>query len=170
MLHRYFPKQTKWFAEGLAQYLETYQWIDAETLRLGDPNLDAYRAYRAIRSLSVMDMLAWKSMDQRELQIAGLYGLSWAFIHYARNLETKTFGRFLASTAELGADAAFELHFGGRYEALDKAIFTYMKQGQYQQIVVKVPLTEPAAVAIEPASADEVERRLTVLEGATREK
>ena len=114
-----FPKQTKWFTEGLALYLETYLWIDAETLRLGDPNHYAYRAYRAVRSINVEDMLAWKSSDQREMQLAGLDGMSWAFVYYARNQEAKTFAQFLASTAELGADAAFEVHFGGRYDQLD---------------------------------------------------
>lgn len=70
----YFPRQSRWFAEGMAQYLETYQWLDAETLRLGDPNLQAYRSYRAIRSLSVDEMLAWNSMDDRDLKVAGSMG------------------------------------------------------------------------------------------------
>lgn len=158
VLSRYFVRQTKWFAEGMASYLETYQWLDSETLRLGDPHLGAYRAYRAIRSLSVEDMLEWSSMDERELKVAGLYGLSWAFIHYARNQETRLFGSFLAAVARDGAQAAFEQTFGGRGEALDRAIFAYMKQGQYKQVVIKVPLTAPVTVRVEQASPG-VERR-----------
>lgn len=169
VLGTYFPNQTKWFAEGMAQYLETAQWLDAETLRLGDPNLDAYRAYRAIRSLSVEDMLQWSSMGERELKVAGLYGLSWAFIHYARNNETRLFGQFLAWTAKDGAAQAFQLAFGGRGDSLDKAIHTYMKQGSYQQVVIKVPLTPAVTVRLEQTSAQlqsRVEARLGTLEGA----
>ena len=154
----YFPRQSRWFAEGMAQYLETYQWLDAETLRLGDPNLQAYRSYRAIRSLSVDEMLAWNSMDDRDLKVAGLYGLSWAFIHYARNQEPKLFSQLLAVTARVDADSAFRATFGGRGEALDKAIFTYMKQGQYQQVVLKVPLTSPVTVQLSLATEQENQR------------
>lgn len=169
VLHRYFPQQRKWFTEGLALYLETYEWLDAETLKLGDPNEYAYRAYRAVRSINVEDMLAWKSADQRDLQLAGLDGMSWAFVFYARNQEAKTFARFLASTAELGADGAFEVNFGGRYDELDKAIYAYLKKGQYQRIVLKVPVPQPTIVAIEPVNAEDVEKRLKALESAPRE-
>lgn len=171
VLSRYFVRQSKWFAEGMAQYLETARWLDAETLRLGEPNLDAYRSYRAIRSLSVADMVTWTSMNEGELKVAGLYGLSWAFIHYARNQEPKLFGQFLAQVAQLGADPAFERSFGGRGDTLDKAIFKYMKQGQYQQVVIKVPLTPPAAVQVEAASAaaqSQIEGRLSRLETAMK--
>ncbi|MDP1828002.1 MAG: DUF1570 domain-containing protein [Archangium sp.] len=169
VLARYFVRQAKWFSEGMAQYLETFQWLDAETLRLGDPNLDAYRSYRAIRSLSVDDMLHWSSMNERDLKVAGLYGLSWAFIHYARNREPKVFGQFLAWVAQHGADEAFRQAFGGRGEALDKAIFMYMKQGSYQQVVIKVPMVTPATVVLEQATPEvvsRVETRLYALESA----
>lgn len=43
VLSQYFPAQPQWFAEGMAQYLETFRWVDAETVRLGDPSLAAYR-------------------------------------------------------------------------------------------------------------------------------
>ncbi len=159
VLHRYFVKQTRWFAEGMAQYLETFQWLDAETLRLGDPNLAAYRTYRGIRSLNLEDLRKWNSMNERDLKVAGLYGLSWAFVHYARNREAQKFGHFLADTARAGPDQAFEDNFGGRGEELDKAIFTYMKQGNYSQTVIKVPLPFPEAVLVEHVST-EVEKRI----------
>lgn len=171
VLRRYFVKQSRWFAEGMAQYLETFQWLDAETLRLGDPNLDAYRMYRGVRSLNLDDLLKWSSMNERDLKVAGFYGLSWAFVHYARNRETQKFGRFLADTAQDGPDQAFEANFGGRGEELDKAIFTYMKQGNYLQTVIKVPLPSPEAVLVEHVSAEVEERiqaKLTLIEGSKR--
>lgn len=84
--------------------------------------------------------------------------MSWAFIHYARNQEPKLFSQLLAVTARVDADSAFRATFGGRGEALDKAIFTYMKQGQYQQVVLKVPLTSPVTVQLSLATEQENQR------------
>lgn len=171
VLRRYFVKQSRWFAEGMAQYLETFQWLDADTLRLGDPNLDAYRMYRSIRSLNLEDLLQWNSMNERDLKVAGFYGLSWAFVHYARNRETQKFGHFLADTAQHGPDQAFADNFGGRGEELDKAIFTYMKQGNYLQTVIKVPVPAPESVLVEHVSAEvekRIEAKLTEIQAAKR--
>lgn len=84
--------------------------------------------------------------------------MSWAFIHYARNQEPKLFSQLLAVTARVDADSAFRATFGSRGEALDKAIFTYMKQGQYQQVVLKVPLTSPVTVQLSLATEQENQR------------
>lgn len=168
---RYFRFQTRWFAEGMAQYLETYQWLDAQTLRLGDPNLPAYRNYRAIRSLTVQDMLHWSSMDERDLKISGLYGLSWAFIHYALNTDRERFGQFLVAAAEQGPALAFTQVYGAGGEDLDQAIFRFMKQGNYRQVAIQVPLPAPVPVRLEKASP-EVEQllhtRLDRLEAAMK--
>ena len=172
VLGRYFRFQSRWFAEGMAQYLETYQWLDAQTLRLGDPNLASYRKYRAIRSLSVQDMLHWTSMDDRDLKISGLYGLSWAFVHYALNTDRERFGRFLGAVAEQGPDLAFTQLYGAGGDELDEAIFKFMKQGSYRQVVLKVPLTEPAKVRLEKATPEverRVQERLDVLQAAMKD-
>lgn len=49
VLHRYFPTQPRWFAEGMAEFLETAEWLDDDTVRIGETNVNAYTAYRAIR-------------------------------------------------------------------------------------------------------------------------
>jgi hypothetical protein len=174
VLARYFPRQPRWFAEGLAEYLETFRWLDAETLQLGDPNLDAYREYRAIRSLTVRDMLEWSVVTEQErrgsdLKTGGLYGLSWAFIHYARNKMPQDFGRYLALLATTRDEAqAWRETFGPHADALDTAIYGYMKQGQYQQFTLKLPLEAPTVVRLETGDEVDVEAK-TRLDRATEE-
>jgi hypothetical protein len=154
VLRRYFPVQPLWFSEGMAQYLETYRWLDAETLELGDPNLVAYRSYRAYRSLTLQDMLAWQDLNDRQSTVAGLYGLSWAFIHWARNQQPRRLASFLAQLAQHDV-AAFEHAFGEDTDAMDKAIYAYLKQGSYQQLVIKVPLGAPEPARVEAVTPEE---------------
>lgn len=171
VLRRYFPQQPRWFAEGMAKYLETYRWLDPQTLRLGEPNLQAYRDYRAIRSLSVQEMVAWQSMNERDLKVAGLYALSWAFVHYARNKEPQQLGRYMATLAQEGPERAWAATFAGREEALDKAVFGYLKQGDYLQYTLKVPVPPPAVARLEPVEGEQyagVVARLDQLEAAMK--
>lgn len=155
VLRRYFPVQPRWFAEGMAEYLETFRWLDAETVRLGDPNLSAYRTYRAIRSLSVKDLVAWETMNtQRDREVAGHYGLAWAFVHYLRNREAKSLGQYMAVLANGDDEAAWAV-FAGREEELDKAIYGYMKQGDYSQFTIKVAPSPKEDVQLVPLSESE---------------
>lgn len=164
VLARYFVRQPKWFAEGLAKYLETYRWLTPQKLLLGEPNLEAYRAYRAIRSLSVTDLTAWNSMDERDLKVAGLYGLSWAFVHYLRNQEPRALGAYMQALATQGPDVAWQSTFAGREEALDKAIYAYMKQGSYKQLTIEVAPPVAALVKLEAADGPAVVTQLDALE------
>lgn len=170
VLRRYFTQQNKWFAEGMAEYLETFRWLDAETVQLGDPNLSAYRAYRAIRSLSVKDVLAWDSYnDKRDLEIAGYYGLAWAFVHYLRNKEPQQLGQYMANLVRSGPRIADQLLVDGREDTLDKAIFAYMKAGSYQQFTLKVPLPAPVSVRVEALNSSDEARVLSRLESYEKE-
>ena len=148
VLSRYFATQPTWFAEGMAQYLETFRWLDTETVLLGEPNVQAWRNYAAVRSLSMKDVLEWDSYEKRQAEILGRYGLAWAFVHYAINREPQRYSALLADLVE-GHDHAFERTFGAPSEDLDKAIYAYLKQGQYSQLRLKVPPAPPAAAKFE---------------------
>ncbi|MFZ5443062.1 MAG: DUF1570 domain-containing protein [Myxococcota bacterium] len=171
ILRRYFPVQPRWFAEGMAEFLETFRWLDATHVRLGDPNLASYRAYRAIRSLSVGDLDRWEQMStQRDLEVAGHYGLSWAFVHYLRNREPQSLGRYMSALAEQPAQA-WARTFAGREDELDKAIFQYMKVGSYQQFTLEVPPAPAREASLRPATAAEqetLEKRLEELSVAMK--
>lgn len=99
VLRQYFREQPQWFAEGMAEYLETFRWVEPELVRL---NLGAYREYRAIRSLSVDQLLKWQGSGQRDLEVAGMYGLSWALVHFAINKMPREFGQYMAVLAKHG--------------------------------------------------------------------
>jgi hypothetical protein len=157
VLRQYFTRQQQWFAEGMAQYLETFRWVDPTTARFGDPSLSAYRTYRQFRSISVSDMLGWTTYRQRSTEVAGLYGMSWAFCHWAINTQPAVMGRFMALSAQQGPMVAWQQTFAPMEDTIDKAIFTYMKIGSYQFREFKVPLPTLAAAQFTPLSKAEVD-------------
>lgn len=167
VLYRYFAQQPTWFAEGMAQYLETFRWLDPQTVLLGEPNLKAWSGYAKVRSLTMKDLLAWHDYEQRQLETAGLYGLAWAFVHYALNVEPARFAQLMAALVE-GDQDAFLHTFGAPTEALDQAVFGYLKRGQYTQLKLKVPTREPRAVTFE--ATPEPTERLRRLGGGPSKK
>lgn len=164
VLRRYWADQPRWFGEGLAQYLETFRWLSADKLVLGDPNLSAYRYYRAIRSISVADMRDWKTMEgKNELEIGGLYGVSWAFVHYMRNQRSNDLGKYMARLANESPSQAWAETFAGQEDAIDKAIYAYMNQGQYKQVTILLPPAAPVPVKITPMRTEEANAALDAL-------
>lgn len=161
VLARYFTWQPRWFAEGMAQYLETFRWVDSETVLLGEPNVKAWNGYAAVRSLSVKDLLRWTE-SRNELEEAGFYGLSWAFVYYAINREPERFSALMAGLVE--GDDAFTTNFGTDTTPLDRAIQGYLKHGQFATLRLKVPLKGLTTVKFEPAEAPT--ERLSALEAA----
>lgn len=151
VLSGYFARQPTWFAEGMAQYLETFRWLDGETVLVGEPSAKAWRHYAAARSLTMKDVLGWSDYRQRETEKLGRYGLAWAFVHYAINREPQRFSSLLAELAD-GHDDAFERTFGAPTEELDREIYAYLKQGQYSQLRLHVPPATPTAVKFEPGA------------------
>lgn len=152
VLSRYFVHQPTWFAEGMAQYLETFRWLDERTLLLGEPNLEAWRGYAAVRSIELKDLFSWRSYEQRETETTGYYGLAWALVHWAINREPQRFSAFLSELVE-GRRDAFERAFGPLLPELDRAIHQYLKQGQYSKLRLDVPLGAPAPARLEETKA-----------------
>jgi len=168
VLSQYFPSQPHWFAEGLAQFLETFRWLDPETVRFGDPSLTAYRNYRAVRSISVAQMLEWNGRTGRDLEMAGLYGLSWAFVHYALNRMPREFASYMALLVEHDAATAWYRTFEPVSATLDQAIFKYMSIGAYQFRVVKVPARAPSPASLRAMSEQERTQMLALFEQMER--
>lgn len=151
VLATYFPVQPKWFAEGMAQYLETFRWLDAEQVVVGEPNLKAWQGYAAVRSLSMADLLSWTaSRNDREEE--GFYGLSWAFIHWAASREPQRFGELLAAVVNDDAEPVART-FGSELGAIDRAIHAHLKDGQYAKVTLRVPLGAPRSVRLETIPA-----------------
>lgn len=161
VLFRYVRRQPTWFAEGMAQYLETFRWLDAHTVVLGEPNLAAWQRYARVRSISMRDVLSWDTYVKRQPEVSGLYGLSWAFVHYALNVEPQRFSQLLAALVE-GDDEAFVHTFGPQTDELDQAVHAYLKRGKYGQLTLDVPAHAPVTVKFE--ATPEPTERLRALE------
>src|SRR5215813_2330046 len=70
-----YRRQPRWFAEGLAQFLETVRpGDDGKTVVIGAANLQAMHKYNRFRSIRVADALAWSSKLD-ELPEATQHGL-----------------------------------------------------------------------------------------------
>lgn len=138
-----YGRQPRWFSEGLAQFLETIVISeDQTTATIGRPNMMAMRKYRAVRSISVADALAWRSdADMGETKVAGLYGLSWLMVHYLYNTEFELFSDFQRQLVK-GVDpaVAWEKSFRSlRLDDLDKALHAYSRHGDFKELTVSLP-------------------------------
>ena len=167
VLRSYFAVQPRWFAEGMAQYLETNQWLDAQTVSLGEPNLEAYSAYRGIRSVGVADLQTWGFIGEQELRdltSAGLYGESWAFVHWAITNEPDRFVQYMYLLTKGDVNAAWKQTFGPIQPSIDTAVFQYMKNGQHSLAAVKVPAAPAQTVTIAAVSEKSAQRLEAMLE------
>jgi hypothetical protein len=91
-----YRRQPRWFAEGLAMFLETAVIAaDGTTVEMGAPNRQGLTRYRANPSLDLRQML-----DQERLpgvtsaEFGKFYGLSWLFVHWLYNSKPEAFTRF----------------------------------------------------------------------------
>ncbi len=138
-----YGRQPRWFAEGLAQFLETIVISeDQATATIGRPNMSAMRKYRSVRSIGVADALAWRSdAEMGETKVTGLYGLSWLMVHYLYNTEFELFSDFQRQLVK-GVDpaVAWEKSFRGlRLDDLDKALYAYSRHGGFKELTVSLP-------------------------------
>lgn len=168
VLYRYFQKQPRWFAEGMAQYLETFRWSADDAVELGQVQLTAYERYFKVRSLAVADLPRWEGLNLPQAQTDGLYGLSWAFVTYVLNLEPQVFLQYMGALAEGDVSRAWSSTFGTRTEELDKAVFRFMKTGNYRVATLKVTDLAARPAKIVAAPLDQVQALLHTAEEEKR--
>jgi hypothetical protein len=170
-----WPHQPLWFAEGLANFLEPVFYSDDEKyVVLGGVNFQAYREYRGVRTATLEDAIAWKTglsgLAQREA--AGLYGISWLFVHWLYNTHPKELTRYLE---ELERGSAPDVAFEAAMEKLDLAVvnrelFEYQKHGQFEESMrplVETPLSADA-LRDRKLDASEVTAVKEVLDAASK--
>ncbi len=142
-----YRRQPRWFAEGLAQFLETVRTgEDGKTVVVGAVNLDAVQKYRAFRSLRVAEALAWSgTLDgMPEATVHGLYGLSWLMVHWLYNERPAQFDQFQGLLARgIDPDKAWKIILPGlNTPDLDEALNRYFQHGNYKEYLA--PFAEPA--------------------------
>jgi Flp pilus assembly protein TadD len=145
----FFRRQPRWFAEGLAQFLETLRFAeDGKTATLGDVNLQALRSYSRYRTLRVADVLSWggKADAHDEATTSGLYGLSWLLVHWLYNTHSEEFARYQTLLAKgIDPDKAWKAAFPTLVVAeLDGQLNRYALHGDYDNFVVPIPEAESA--------------------------
>ncbi len=139
-----YPSQPRWFAEGLAQFLEAvYYSDDGKSVVLGGVNATAYADYRNVRRITVRDALTWsRSLSSlAQSDAVGLYGTSWFLFHWFYNKKTAAFGDYQEELARDPA-AAFEKAFP-KFDAdrADRELYEYMRHGEFTESVL--PLVTP---------------------------
>jgi hypothetical protein len=133
-----FAHEPLWFAEGLAQFLETiHESDDHRSVIVGSVNIDALRNYGDFRTTTVRQALSWTASvnSQSDAENRGLYGLSWLLVHWLYNTRPEPFSRFQIELAH-GTDPAraFEKAFPGfDPEAADRELQNYSKRGDYHE-------------------------------------
>ena len=143
-----FKRQPKWFAEGLAQFLETVRPSDdGKSVIVGAANLEARTNYLRIRSLRVADALRWAGpLDTHdEMTIHGYYGLSWMMVHWLFNEHPDQFTQLQVLLSKgVDSEKAWKVIQPGLGTSdVDAAIQAYAQHGNYQEF--QAPFTPPTA-------------------------
>jgi tetratricopeptide (TPR) repeat protein len=167
-----YRREPRWFAEGLAQYLETMRVSeDGRTATLGDINLVALRFYKKHLDLGVADVLAWGGALGAKDDATNfyLYGLSWLLVHWLNNTHPQDFARFQVLLGRgIEPDKAWTAVFG-RLDTrdIDEKLHRYSRDGDYHVSVVPIPAA-PEAVSVRPLASAEVHvaRATAALAGA----
>lgn len=167
----FFRREPRWFAEGLAQYLETLVISeDGKTATLGEINLEALRRYKLHRSLGVEDVLAWsgKLETRDDLTNNYLYGLSWLLVHWLNNTHPEEFARFQNLLIKgIDPDKAWKAVFGNlKSSDIDEQLKRYSQDGKLNLLVLPIPLVD-GSVLVRPMSSADVHatRAMTALAG-----
>ncbi len=145
-----WPVQPRWFAEGLANFLEPVFYAeDEQNVVLGGINFGALSDYRRVRTTNLTDALAWKEglagLAQREAM--GLYGISWLFMHWLYHKHPEMLGRYLDELRRGTApEKALQIAMPNLDPAaVDREIHEYQRHGQFEDILrplVRTPIDE----------------------------
>lgn len=145
-----WPRQPRWFAEGLANFLEPVFYAeDEQNVVLGGINFGALSEYRGVRTTTLEDAFAWKeglaSLAQREA--AGLYGISWLFVHWLYHKHPDQLARYID---DLGRSDDLDGALRRALPNFDPAaieieLHEYQKHGAFEDILrplVETPIVE----------------------------
>ena len=168
-----YRRQPHWFAEGLAQFLETVRTgEDGKTVVVGAANLEALRKYQSLRSLRVADALAWSGQldAMPEGTVHGLYGLSWVMVHWLYNEHPAQFAQLQGFLARgIDPDKAWKIIFPGlNTPDVDEALNQYMKHGNYTEYLAPFADPMPPLVEVALSEADVHAERARVALAAAR--
>jgi tetratricopeptide (TPR) repeat protein len=142
-----YARQPTWFAEGLAQFLETMTVSeDGSTATLGEADPEALRRYKRYR-VHVSEALAWRSYTDSDPEtIAGLYGISWLMVHFLHDNRGNDFDAFQNALVQgVDPEAAWKKSLGTlRPEVLDAQLRDYVQHADFKKVAVPIERTAVA--------------------------
>jgi len=155
----FYRRQPRWFAEGLAQFLETIRVSDdGKSVVMGAINIEALQKYNRFRTFTVADVLAWggKFDEKGEATIAGLYGLSWLLVHWLYNVHPRELASFQTLLAKgIAPDKAWKVAFASlAQESIDRELNEYARHGNYNEFTGSISVSDAEAVERSLTSAD----------------
>ncbi len=146
-----FARQPRWFAEGLATYLETIA-VEGEAAWVGRVN-DLRAGEAAAIRVSSAELFAWRGGAGQP----GFYGRAWLLVHYLVNHRPGAFTRLQKRLARaedpLAAFAAELSEYDPRdpraLARLDSDLDAHLRGGEYA--AVRLPFERPALTFAERA-------------------
>jgi tetratricopeptide (TPR) repeat protein len=153
-----FPRQPRWFSEGMAQYLQTVAILpEGNAVRFGDVVAEAVLYTRARSVLPLEALWAWEGLETDGRRGEHLYASAWAYVHYLMNAEPERFGAFMArlSRAQEPRQAWSAAFAGVDVGRLEGAVRGHVENGTFYTQVRPVTF-RPAAVQERPMSPADV--------------
>jgi hypothetical protein len=140
-----FPRQPRWFSEGMAEFLaavDVNEAGDRPVAILGKPP----PPWSWKEKVSIRDLLAWSCADSRQVPC---YQTAWWLVHYLVNNRADTFADFQRrlvraqdpTAAWMAAFPDLDPASEAAVDAFDTALRDYSRSGRYS--VVKVPFDDP---------------------------
>lgn len=156
-----------WFNEGLAEYYETFDIQNDQTIRLGLIQ-ERHRLY--LKSRGMMPLARLFAMSSYELDQAPdrerktFYSQSWALVHYLVQAgKIDGFNKFLSAVVRgAGPEQAFQQAFQISYADMEVELKAYLSQRTFNLHVIKLPeriKIDNASVAL---PVDEAETNATL--------
>jgi tetratricopeptide (TPR) repeat protein len=143
--HRAAGRQPRWFAEGLATYLETVQPQPDGTVLIGRPPGARLRNVRERGALSMDALWKWEdgaSQGYMERQ----YASAWLYVHFMLNRHAARFEAFQQGLARKEEPRSLWTRVFGdlEVEALRRAAEAYAKADEYPAFIEKMEGARPS--------------------------
>jgi len=153
-----FTHEPRWFAEGLAQFLETVHYSDdGRSVVVGAKNEGAMRMYMRARTVSLRNAFGWTEAPRAlsDAEAAGLYGTSWIFVHWLFATRPESFARYQKALASGVAPAAAwnDAFPGFDPDAANLELYHYAKFDRFETKVVLPARRRQLKLQAEPVGA-----------------
>jgi hypothetical protein len=141
------PHQPQWFAEGLAQFLETVRVSDdGASVVAGGMNMNAFQKYLYTEGVPFRRLLEWGGWTDSHWdgERHGLYGEAWVFVHWLYDTRAVALARYQADLAK-GVDPgrAFASAFSDLdRDTIDTEIYRYAHDATFREFAHPFHRTE----------------------------